>query len=117
MLCEIETWPEKEEDVSVLDKNDASMVIKMCIVKPENIIIAEEFRVRLKLKGIRNRKKTAIWFGHLEKMEENAGIVNIKFSWLVVGSIFHKQLSNPYKHFSSFSFSLTFRKGVYFSYI
>ena len=87
MLCEIETWPEKGEDVSILDKNDASMVIKMCIVKPENIIVAEEFRARLKLKGIRNRKKTAIWFGHLEKMEENAGIVNRTFSWLVVGSI------------------------------
>ena len=87
MLCEIETWPEKGEDVSILNKNDASMVIKMCIVKPENIIVAEEFRARLKSKGIRNRKKTAIWFGHLEKMEENAGIVNKTFSWLVVGSI------------------------------
>ena len=68
-----ETWPFKEEDVVILERNDTVMVRWMCIVRCQDKISAEELRTRLKLNSIREnlqgRKRK--WLGHQERMEES----------------------------------------------
>ena len=46
----------------------------MCYIRPEDKISAEELKIRLKLKSIREclQDKRLQWFGHLERMEESA---------------------------------------------
>lgn len=52
MLYEIETWPDKEEDVIRLDRNDAIIVIWMRIGKPgmeflqRNLMILKIFKYK-----------------------------------------------------------------------
>ena len=47
------TWPIKEEDVIRLERNDLMILRWMCNVSFQDKISAEELRIRLKLKSIR----------------------------------------------------------------
>ena len=77
-------WPIKEVDVIRLDRND-NMVRWMCNVRAEDRIPAEEITTRLKLKGTRDclQDRRLQQFGHLERMEASACLVNVELTRLV----------------------------------
>ena len=81
-----ETSPVKEEYGIRLERDDARMVRWMCSIRPERRISAGELKTRLKLNSTRECLKDRILqsFGHLEKMEENACLVNEEPLGLVV---------------------------------
>ena len=74
MLYGRKSWPVKEEDGIILERNDARMARRMCDVRPDDRISAEELRTRLKLKNTREclQDRRLHWFSHLERMEESA---------------------------------------------
>ena len=76
MLYGSETWPIKEKDVIRLERNDTRIVRLMFNVRPEEKISGEKLRTQLKLKQHFKDGKLQ-WFGHLERMEDSAGLVNV----------------------------------------
>lgn len=74
MLNENETWPIKEEDGIRLKRNGAGKVRRIFNVRPENWIVVEELRTRLKLNSVRKclQDGRLQWFAHQERMGENA---------------------------------------------
>ena len=81
-----ETWPVKEEYGIRLERDGARMVRWMCSIRPERRISLREHKTRLKLNSTRECLQDRILqsFGHLEKMEENACLVNEEPLGLVV---------------------------------
>ena len=72
-----ETWLVKEKYVIRLKRNDAKIGQWMWNVRPGDGISSEELRIRLKLKSMREcyQDRRLQWFGHLGKMQENAGSI------------------------------------------
>ena len=72
-----------------LERSDARIVKWMFSVRPEDRISAKELKTRLKLNDMMKCMQDGIlqWFGHLERMEDNAWSSKREPSRLVVVSI------------------------------
>ena len=72
MLYKSETV--NEEDMIILKWNNARMARWICSVRSEYRISAEELRTKLKFNSMNEclQDKRLQWFGHLERLEENA---------------------------------------------
>ena len=71
MLYASETWQLKEEDLSRLERADASMIRWMCRTRLSEHIASKVLRGRLGLVSVRDliQTKRLRWFGHVERMD------------------------------------------------
>ena len=88
MLYASETWPLKEEDLSRLERNDASMIRWMCRTRLSDNISSKVLRGRMGLVSIREliQAKRLRWFGHVERMDIENWVSKCR-SYVVEGDV------------------------------
>ena len=88
MLYASETWPLKEEDLTRLERNDASMIRWMCRTRLSDHIPSRVLRERMSLVSIREliQTKRLRWFGHVERMDADNWVSKCR-SFMVEGSL------------------------------
>lgn len=85
MLHGSKTWPEKESDISRIDRTDTQLVRWLGHVSLSDRKSSEELRFWLGITNITNvlRQARLKWFGQVERIDKKIQSINIALLWLV----------------------------------